>query len=52
MINTKLLSEANILIKKREFAQAEKIYLELLAKEPNDDLIQALLGRLYIKEQK
>ena len=52
MINTKLLSEANLLVKKREFAQAEKIYLELLTKNPNDDIVQAFLGRLYIKEQK
>ena len=52
MINTKLLSQANILVKKREFDTAEKIYLELLSKSPNDDILQALLGRLYIKKKK
>lgn len=52
MINTKLLAQANILVRKREFVTAEKIYLELLAKQPNDEIIQSFLGRLYIKQQK
>ncbi len=52
MINTKLLAQANILIKRKEYAAAEKIYLELLAKDPNDDILQAFLGRLYIRQKK
>ena len=52
MKNTKLLAQANYLIEKKEFKSAEKIYLELLVKNPNDDIIQAFLGRLYIRERK
>ena len=52
MINTKLLAHANMLVRKREFAAAEKIYLEILAKRPNDEIIQSFLGRLYIKQHK
>lgn len=52
MINSKLLSQANFLIKQKEFQAAEKIYLELLAKNPNDDIVQAFLGRLYIRMRK
>ena len=52
MADTTLLSQANSLIKKREFDAAEKIYLELLSKSPDDDILQALLGRLYIKKTK
>ena len=52
MINSKLLSQANLLIKNHEFESAEKIYLELLAKNPNDDIVQAFLGRLYIRQRK
>ncbi|MCR5265894.1 MAG: tetratricopeptide repeat protein [Cyanobacteria bacterium RUI128] len=52
MIDTKLLSQANLLIKKNEFTAAEKIYLEILAKNPNNDIVQAFLGRLYIKQKK
>lgn len=52
MKNTKLLAHANYLIEKKEFKSAEKIYLELLVKNPNDDIVQAFLGRLYIRERK
>jgi len=52
MVNTKLLAQANFLVKKREFGAAEKIYLELLSKSPDDDILQAFLGRLYIKKMK
>lgn len=52
MINTKLLSHANLLVKQGDFSSAEKIYLELLAKNPNDDIVQAFLGRLYIRQRK
>lgn len=52
MRDTKLLSYASSLIKKQEFASAEKIYLELLAKHPNDDVVLSFLGRLYIKQNK
>lgn len=52
MIDTKLLSQANLLLKKRAFAAAEKIYLELLSKNPNNDIVQAFLGRLYIYMRK
>lgn len=52
MIDTKLLSQANLLEKKLEFDSAEKIYLELLAKDPNDTIVQAFLGKLYIKQKK
>ncbi len=52
MINTKLLSQANQLLKKGEFDSAEKIYLELLTKSPEDDVIQSFLGRLYIRKRK
>ncbi|MCM1265506.1 MAG: tetratricopeptide repeat protein [Candidatus Gastranaerophilales bacterium] len=46
------LAQANILVKNKEFAAAEKIYLELLGRNPNDDIIQAFLGRLYIRMRK
>ncbi len=49
MINTKLLAHANVLINKQNFPAAEKIYLEMLAKSPNSDIVMAFLGRLYIK---
>ena len=49
MVNTKLLSQANILVRRREFDAAEKLYLELLVKSPDDDILQAFLGRLYLK---
>ncbi len=52
MINTKLLSQANLFVKQHEFKSAEKIYLELLTKNPNDDIVQAFLGRLYIRQRK
>ena len=52
MIDTKLLSQANFLVKQKKFDEAEKIYLELLAQNPNDDIVQAFLGRLYIRERK
>lgn len=52
MKNMKLLSQANTLVMKKEFAAAEKIYLELLTQNPNDDLVLAFLGRLYIKQGK
>lgn len=52
MIDTKLLSQANLLMKRKEFAAAEKIYLELLSKNPNNDIVQAFLGRLYIYKRK
>ena len=52
MINTKLLAQANLLVKHRDFKSAEKIYLELLSKNPDDDIVQAFLGRLYIKEKR
>ena len=51
MINTKLLSQANLLVKKREFDKAEKIYLDLLKNNPNEDVVQAFLGRLYIMKK-
>lgn len=47
-----LLLQANVLLKKHQFAEAEKIYLELLSKNPNDDIVQAFLGRLYIRMRK
>lgn len=47
-----LLAQANVLVKKQEFEAAEKIYLELLSKNPADDIIQAFLGRLYIRMRK
>jgi len=49
MINTKILAHANILVKKQDFASAEKIYLEILAKSPKNDIVMSFLGRLYIK---
>lgn len=52
MINTKLLSEANLLVKKRDFDSAEKIYLDLLRDNPNNDIVQSFLGRLYIMKKK
>ena len=52
MINTKLLAQANLLVKQHDFKSAEKIYLELLSKNPNDDIVQAFLGRLFIRERK
>lgn len=48
MDNTKLLTQANILIKQCKFDEAERIYLDLLIKTPNDPILQAFLGRLYI----
>jgi len=52
MTDMKLLSQANILVKNKDFKSAEKIYLELLAKNMNDDIVQSFLGRLYILQQK
>ena len=52
MLNTKLLSKANSLVEAKEFKEAEKIYLDLLAKNPESDIIQAFLGRLYIRMRK
>ena len=52
MMNTELLAQADILIKKQDYGSAEKIYLELLGKNPNDDVVQAFLGRLYIRWHK
>ena len=52
MINTKILSKANRLVEMKEYKEAEKIYLELLSKNPNSDIIQAFLGRLYIRMRK
>ena len=52
MINAELLGQANLLIKKRDYVSAEKIYLELLAKNPDNDIVQAFLGRLYIRQRK
>ena len=52
MIDTKLLVQANILVKHKDFKSAEKIYLDLLVKYPNNDTVQAFLGRLYIYQHK
>ncbi|MCD8378146.1 MAG: tetratricopeptide repeat protein [Candidatus Gastranaerophilales bacterium] len=52
MVNTKLLFQANMLLQKREYDAAGRIYLELLSKTPDDDILQAFLGRLYIKQKK
>lgn len=49
---TKLLAQANILIKQCKFDDAERIYVELLGKRPNDPILQAFLGRLYIRKRK
>lgn len=52
MNNTKLLAQANILIKQCKFDDAERIYVELLANKPDDPILQAFLGRLYIRKRK
>ena len=52
MVNTNLLAQANMLVKQSKFESAEKIYLELLAKSPEDYIVQAFLGRLYIRMRK
>lgn len=52
MNNTKLLAQANTLIKQCKFDEAERIYLDLLVKSPEDPVLQAFLGRLYIRKRK
>ena len=52
MNNIKLLTQANILLKQCKYDDAEKIYLDLLVKTPDDPIIQAFLGRLYIRKRK
>ena len=52
MIETKLLAQANKLIKEKEYKAAEKIYLEQLVKNPENDVVQSFLGRLYIFQGK
>ena len=51
-MNIKLLAQANNLIKERKFDEAEKIYLDMLIKTPDDPILQAFLGRIYIKKHK
>ena len=51
-MNTQLLSKANNLMKEGKFSEAERIYVELLIKHPNDATIQAFLGRLYVRQLK
>lgn len=51
-MNIKLLAQANTLIKQSKFDEAEKIYLDMLIKSPDDPILQAFLGRVYIKKHK
>lgn len=52
MNNIELLTQADVLIKACRFNEAERIYLEMLVKLPDDPILQAFLGRLYIRQRR
>lgn len=51
-MNTRLLAQANSLIKEKKYAEAERIYVGMLLQNPDDATVQAFLGRLYLHQLK